>query len=58
VNISLYLSLIAPDQQLYARNGIDRVKQNVKPVDYPIFKTRPVALTGCLMAYWPDKDVR
>ena len=58
VNISSDLGVMAPDQRLYAEEGVVDNRQNVKPVTYSIVKSGMIGLTRYLATYWAEKNVR
>lgn len=58
LNISSDLSVIAPDQRIYRKEGIEDSAQPVKPVTYSVIKSALVGMTKYLAAYWANQGIR
>ena len=58
LNVSSDLGVIAPDQRLYRKEGVDEDMQNVKPITYSVAKWAIIGMTKYLGVYFADKGIR
>ena len=58
INVSSDLGVIAPNQNLYKKDGVSKDLQSVKPVTYSVIKHGINGLTKYVSTYWADKNVR
>ena len=58
LNISSDLGVIAPDQRIYRKEGIEEADQNVKPITYSAAKWAVIGMTKYLAVYFAQKNIR
>lgn len=58
LNISSDLGIIAPDQRIYRKDGLEEKDQTIKPVTYSVIKHGLLGLTKYLATYWASQGIR
>ena len=58
LNILSDLSIISPDQRIYADSKLNKNQQPVKPITYSTIKSGLLGMTKYLATYWAENGVR
>lgn len=58
LNVSSDLGVIAPDQRIYRKDGLEEKDQTIKPVTYSVIKHGLLGLTKYLATYWAGHGIR
>ena len=58
LNISSDLGVIAPDQRIYRKDGVEEDMQNVKPITYSAAKWAIIGMTKYLGVYFAQRGIR
>lgn len=58
LNIASDLGVIAPDQRIYRKDGLEEDQQNVKPITYSAAKWAIIGMTKYLGVYFAQKNIR
>jgi NAD(P)-dependent dehydrogenase (short-subunit alcohol dehydrogenase family) len=58
INIASDLAVIAPDQRIYEKEGLEEQEQYVKPVTYSVSKWALLGLTKYMATYFAKKNIR
>lgn len=58
LNVSSDLGVIAPDQRIYRKEGLEDSEQTVKPITYSVIKHGLIGMTKYLATYYADQGIR
>jgi len=58
INVASDLGVIAPDQRIYRKDGVEEDMQNVKPITYSAAKWAIIGMTKYLGVYFAQKGIR
>lgn len=58
LNISSDLGIIAPDQRIYRKPGLQEDEQNIKPITYSAAKWAIIGMTKYLAVYFAQRNIR